>query len=106
MLRATNQWGCRSEVSQVVPVHGNISFIPNVFTPNGDEYNESFMVIDLEKSKWDLEVFNRWGRPVYKKDNYNNDWDATGLAAGVYYYTIVNSFCKDRNYKGIISVLR
>jgi len=43
--------------------------IPNVFTPNGDGYNDHFVIPDLSKSRWDLEVFNRWGRSVYSQKN-------------------------------------
>jgi gliding motility-associated-like protein len=89
-----------------MPVHGQITFIPNVFTPNGDEYNSFFTIKDLEKSKWDIRIFNRYGNPVYKKDNYANDWDGGDLSGGVYYYSLINSFCKDRSYKGTISIMR
>jgi gliding motility-associated-like protein len=106
MLRAINSYGCSSSLPGVIPVQGNISFIPNVFTPNNDGYNNFFEIKDLEKSKWDIHVYNRWGDPVYNKKPYTNDWDGDGLAAGVYYYTLTNSLCTYRTYKGIVSIIR
>jgi gliding motility-associated-like protein len=105
-LRAINEHGCPSSVSHVLPVYGNLTFIPNVFTPNADGYNASFVIPNAEKSQWDIKIFNRWGYPVYEKDNYLSDWDGDGADTGVYYYYVVNSFCKDRSYKGIISIMR
>lgn len=105
-LHAINEHGCSSSVSHILPVHGNLTFIPNVFTPNSDGYNTSFVIPNAEKSQWDLKIFNRWGYPVYEKDNYASDWDGGDADTGVYYYYVVNSFCKDRSFKGIISIMR
>jgi gliding motility-associated-like protein len=105
-LKIVNSHGCSSEIVHPMTVHGSLTFIPNVFTPNGDGHNAFFTIKDIEKSKWDIRIFNRWGDPVYKKDNYANDWDGGGTDTGVYYYYVVNSFCIDRSYKGIISIMR
>jgi gliding motility-associated-like protein len=105
-LRVTNQYGCISSITHAVPVYGNVTFIPNVFTPNRDDYNSFFMIKDLEKSNWNLQIFNRYGNPVYEKNNYMNDWDGSDVSGGVYYYYLVNSFCQDRNYKGTLSIMR
>ncbi len=66
-------------------------FIPNVFTPGSDGYNDYF-VIKGNAAHAQLEVFNRWGVLVYETKNYNNLWDGRNmsgsdfLADGVYYY--------------------
>lgn len=68
---------------------------PNVFTPNGDEDNEYFIIQYLdgyEQSK--LTVYNRWGKIVYLNEDYLNDWDGThyksgkNLDDGVYFYIV------------------
>lgn len=105
VLRATNQYGCVSTISHNIPVHGNITFIPNVFTPNNDAYNDRFEVRDLEKSRWDLRVYNRWGDPVYKKDDYLNEWDGGDLASGVYFFRLSNAVC-EKTYKGHVTISR
>jgi gliding motility-associated-like protein len=103
-LHAVNAAGCTSTVMAEVPVRAGLSMIPNIFTPNGDGINETFELDGLELSAWDLIVYNRWGNTVYKKKQYNNDWTGGGLSSGVYFYTVTNAFCSDRNYKGTVTI--
>jgi hypothetical protein len=35
-----------------------------------------------------LIVVDRWGKPVFESLDYQNDWDASDLAGGVYYVTV------------------
>jgi gliding motility-associated-like protein len=63
--------------------------VPNVFTPNGDGFNDVLKFTNLEyhiNSR--LVVYNRWGRIVYENDDYKNDWDGGGLDDGVYYFIL------------------
>ena len=64
-------------------------FIPNVFTPNKDGYNDFFFIRNMpEDFPTSVLIVNRWGKKVFESANYNNEWMAEGLADGVYYYTI------------------
>lgn len=38
--------------------------------------------------KVSLDVYNRWGKKVYESADYQYDWSAKDLDAGVYYYTL------------------
>lgn len=61
--------------------------IPNVMTPNGDGYNDFFIIKGVEHcEKNRLLVKNRAGTVVLQVNNYQNNWDAAGLSAGTYYY--------------------
>jgi len=61
--------------------------IPNVITPNGDGYNEIFVISGIEQcDKSRLIIRNKIGKIVYQTQGYENDWGADGLEAGVYYY--------------------
>jgi gliding motility-associated-like protein len=61
----------------------------NVITPNSDEDNETWTVTNLELyPENELIVYNRWGREVYRKHNYHNEWNGDGLSNGAYYYTL------------------
>ncbi|GAB2949644.1 hypothetical protein GCM10027048_13420 [Hymenobacter coalescens] len=61
--------------------------VPNVFTPNKDGLNDTF-IVQAEQEGNKVEIFNRWGRKVKEFSNYNNDWDGESQPAGVYYYHI------------------
>lgn len=52
--------------------------IPNAFTPNGDGWNDQFVIQGLDDYPDNsFRVFNRWGSVVFEATPYNNDWDGT-----------------------------
>ncbi|MGK7393804.1 MAG: gliding motility-associated C-terminal domain-containing protein [Candidatus Cyclobacteriaceae bacterium M3_2C_046] len=61
--------------------------LPNVITPNGDGKNDYLVIpkIELYPSS-QLNIFNRWGKLVFKKTGYQNNWQGQNLPAGTYYY--------------------
>ena len=55
-------------------------FIPEAFSPNGNNKNEQFHIRGLDKyPDAYLVVFNRWGSCVYEKNSYGNEnkWDTS-----------------------------
>lgn len=83
--------------------------IPNVFTPNGDAKNETFMIPGLEKYEAnELTIINRWGATVYAKKGYKNEWTGDSLAEGTYYYLlkVKTGGNKWEVYKGYVTLLR
>ncbi len=67
----TDANGC--EVSGTALIEGHL-FIPDGFSPNGDNINEYFKITGLEKfPDAKLEVYNRWNSLVYAKDGYGNE---------------------------------
>ncbi len=77
--------------------------IPNIFTPNGDGKNDTF-VPGITCLPTDLKVFNRWGQVVYDQKNYQNTWDGKDLPEGIYYYHLTNT--KGNNWKGWVEITR
>jgi len=112
--------GCftSDSVTVFVRCNGDLVFIPNTFTPNGDGNNDHFFPrgegIDQMSS---FRVFNRWGEMVFERSNINvNDelagWDGTykgqALPPDTYVY-IMQSRCEDGStvqWKGDINLLR
>ncbi len=96
---ATNQHYVYAEACELT--------VPNVITTNGDGLNDFFVVVNLERFDNNVKVLNRWGKVVFEKDNYQNDWDGTNkngkpLADGTYFYIIT---LKDgREYSGHLNV--
>jgi gliding motility-associated-like protein len=67
--------------------------LPNVFTPNGDGYNDFYRPFPYDfVEKIDLKVYNRWGVKVYSTTDPEIGWDGTctttgkPCSEGVYYY--------------------
>jgi gliding motility-associated-like protein/uncharacterized repeat protein (TIGR01451 family) len=83
--------------------------VPNVFTPNGDNRNETFVIknLDLYPDN-ELTIVNRWGNTVFQGKNYRNDWAATGLNEGTYFYLLKVKRESDQweIYKGYVTLLR
>ena len=69
---------------------------PTIFTPNGDNTNDAFVIPCLyELSKYpdnEVVIFNQWGDEVYRSQPYMNDWMGTyngeDLPVGTYFYII------------------
>lgn len=68
--------------------------LPNVFTPNGDGYNDVFVPFDPYHGvvKVQMQIFDRWGRRVFQTEDPAVGWDGLDetthqpCSAGVYYY--------------------
>ena len=56
-------------------------FIPDGFSPNGDNINDMFVITHTQSTKIDIDVFNRWGNSVYKSIDYQNNWDGKGTGS-------------------------
>lgn len=83
--------------------------IPNVITPNGDGYNESWVISNIPQgSTMDVVIFNRWNNVVYENKIYDNKWSGKGLNEGTYFFVLrlkmQNGTTKE--YKGNILILR
>lgn len=79
--------------------------VPNVFTPNGDGTNETFVIGNLELYPGStLIVYNRWGRKVYESADYKNDWGGDGHSEGVYYY-ILDVPAKPEKLHGTVTLI-
>ena len=69
-------------------------FLPNVFSPNGDDLNDTFEAFPWKFiDRVDFRVFNRNGEEVYATADPNISWNGAhrdgGLCAdGVYFYTV------------------
>jgi gliding motility-associated-like protein len=66
--------------------------IPNIFTPNGDDNNQYFEIVGVERFPGsELTVWNRWGTIVYESSSYRNRWDGDDLPEGTYFYVFKRS---------------
>lgn len=92
-----NGTSCPDTASHTVNVvRCNTYFTPNAFTPNGDGKNDVFKVIGQFKNvtAFELNIYDRWGRIVFKTQDYNDVWNGTDkdsnepLPVGTYIYQV------------------
>ena len=81
-LTASNtKEGCSSTYTQViVSKEPLIYYIPNTFTPNGDEFNNTFKPIfssGLDPYNYTLFIYDRWGELIFESHNVQIGWDGT-----------------------------
>jgi gliding motility-associated-like protein len=85
-------------------------FVPNFFSPNGDDVNDVLGLIMNQDSSYSaikLVIYNRWGSVVFStNDAINNYWNGKNqwgilVSPGVYYYCAEQ---KNKTQKGIIHV--
>ena len=113
-LKATNEYGCDTTITKEMPIEEAELKIPDVMTPNGDGFNDKFIIqnektgnnISYEYKRVELLVYNRYGRLVFKDDNYQNDWTANGLSDGTYFYVIrTYGYFRNDDYQGALTII-
>jgi len=87
--------------------NSEITFVPNVFTPNGDGINDYVDFTAFNGSE--IQIINRWGENVLMMNNQSNYlWFGKNdkgqeLSSGVYYYIIYDLI---QNKTGLIHLVR
>lgn len=87
--------------------------VPNVFTPNGDGFNDNFTIKQQGLDVLEVTIFNRWGKQVYKWTTVDGKWDGKGKngsleADGVYFWVLYAKGLDkvEYNQKGTITLIR
>lgn len=70
-----------------------VLIMPNVFSPNGDDYNSNFLpVLAANVVAPNLKVFNRWGILIFESTNLNQGWNgkfnSNHCSEGCYFWVI------------------
>ena len=67
-------------------------FIPNTFTPNGDEHNDLLITMGRKIAIFNMIITNRWGEVVFTTNDINKFWDGkfdgTPVKQGTYTYQV------------------
>lgn len=99
MLTAVNEAGCKDSISKELTPRLQV-FIPNAFSPNDDGLNDVFEIQGVAinnsraVSKFNIQIFDRWGSLLYRSNNPEFQWDGTNKQGqpcqqGVYVYKIM-----------------
>jgi gliding motility-associated-like protein len=116
LLITTSSFGCiDSLVKTIVVLPEILLYVPNTFTPDGDEFNQEWgiQMSGMDVYNFELRLYNRWGELIWESYDPYEMWDGTYkgtlVQQGTYTWTIE---AKDPNndnkfeYSGHVLVLR
>jgi gliding motility-associated-like protein len=131
VVSAVDKAGNEGDFSNEVCVDNCINFLlPNAFSPNGDQVNDTFTPYENELysvrfvERIEFEVYNRWGKKVFEGNNdIRINWNGSTntseindlrkiLPAGIYYYVARVRFFRlnpkdaEKIYKGWVQIVK
>lgn len=90
----SNACSIRTDTVQVDTNCTTLLEMPNVFTPNSDGMNETFLPIKIQQIKnFTITIYNRWGKQLFQSNNPNQGWNGNHA----------NSECPDGTYFWVIN---
>jgi gliding motility-associated-like protein len=115
-LTATNDVGCVDEIcTKIRVVEDFIIYVPNAFTPDDDEFNQTFypVISGINIQSYTMYIFDRWGELIFESHNKEVGWDGRFqgkyVQDGVYVWKIIFKLQKDdekKEYYGHVTILR
>ena len=112
ILIATSDKGCRDTTSKMVVVNEQLLyFVPNTFTPDGDDFNQTFKPIftsGYSPTSYHLSIFDRWGELVFESFDTSIGWegklgkDGEYVQVGTYTWKIEFKLKSDDRRKEIL----
>lgn len=105
--------GCTSYASVLVTVHVVPSiFVPNIFSPNGDNHNDVLYVRGRGIRELNFIVYDRWGEKVFQSTDQDLGWDGTfrgkKMNPAVFVYYVEATFVDGEStvIKGDVTLIR
>ena len=87
-------------------------YVPNAFTPDGDGFNDEFVISGFGEHEVELMIFNRWGEQIFKTTSLSDPWNGMfngQIKQDVYVYKLrYNGECthEDTSLIGHVTVLK
>ncbi len=86
MLVAFSPAGCSDTAYSSFQFAEELVFwVPNSFTPDGNEYNQVFLPIfssGYDPYNYNLSIYNRWGELIFESNDMTIGWDGTYVSSG------------------------
>ena len=90
----------------------NVIFVPNIFSPNGDNMNDVLYVRGKGVAELKFFIYDRWGEKVFETTSLDNGWDGTfrgkkmNKAVFVYYLEATFVGGEEVTQKGDITLVK
>ncbi len=114
MLIVTSADGCTDTtfVQMAGVIDGLVT--PNVFSPNGDGFNDEFALQSSGISEYSINIYDRWGVKIFETTAPKINWNGKTLAGtdaanGTYYYVLIAKAVtsgKDYSRNGFFTLVR
>lgn len=116
-LTVSTEFGCTDSTTIGIQVSGDpIYYVPNTFTPDGDQFNNVFNPIfttGFDPTAYNLSIYNRWGELLFESLSHEEGWPGyyggLKVPAGTYTYTITYFDKKENRLKvleGHVNLIR
>jgi gliding motility-associated-like protein len=75
-LNIENEYSCTDSTAKLIRINPIYAiWIPNAFTPNGDNTNDYFFVDGYGIKELQVQIFDRWGVQLYNGEGLDQSWD-------------------------------
>jgi len=112
-LRQISENGCIDSLIKCVRIDPNYTlFVPNAFTPNGDQINDRFTIVGTYIAEYSLVVMDRWGQVMFTSASLDSHWDGMyngeDAQEGVYTWQVkaTDTSGKSHRKNGQVSLIR
>ncbi len=118
-LIVTDELGCTDTTSYQIQFDAEfVYYIPNTFTPDGNEINQIFLPIfsnSINPENYRLSIYNRWGEVIFESLNPANGWDGSygndkkPCQPGIYTYVVtyrIPNENQSRTISGHVNLIR
>lgn len=112
-LIVENVGGCSdSSTVSICILPADPTFIPDIFSPNGDGNNDIFYVRGRGIIELDFRIYNRFGQQVFRSTNASVGWDGTQggkpMPSGSYVYSAAIKLADgtSQDVKGEVTLIR
>ena len=116
-LVAESVFGCLDSISNSIQITNDFSvYVPNTFTPDGDEHNHVFQPIfsgEVDPASYGFWIYNRWGELIFESHDIHAYWDGNygDCKAQVGVYSFILSYSASaspdlKTFTGSVSLLK
>lgn len=99
-LIISDNLGCADTIIKIIEVKNTLD-VPNVFTPNDDNFNDLFIIEGDGKTTYTIRIFTRSGMKVFETSSKVLVWDGRMFSGekvreGIYFYVIESADATSR----------
>lgn len=115
-LTITDKYNCENTYQLRVVVEENLRFfVPNAFSPNGDNINDEFelALFGHVPGTFKMDIIDRWGKIVYSTNDPNKPWtglDQNGRPVSMGVFAVNIEFLRFngaiRTYQGSVTLIK